>query len=134
MRTALLSAYAATYIDVTLAVRQGNFRSAVLGRHAIAPALDQLQLAAEQYLRLGVVPVGVPVLGARVTSLRLDETPMEAVVASCPGAPTLVARGTGKPVAFRALPSNPVTVDLQTFQGRWVVSFFKVDRSKTCSA
>jgi len=134
IRPALLSAYAATYTDVEVAVRDGSIRSAALGRHAIPPALDQLQQAVEQYLNLGVVPVGVPSLNARVASVNLGAIPGQAVVASCPSAPRLVNRRTGQPVPFKALPANPVTVDLQTVQGHWVVTFFKVDRSKTCSA
>ena len=114
-------------------MREGSIHSAALGRHAISPALNQLQQGVEQYLNLGVVPVGIPSLHARVASVSLGSIPAQAVVASCPAAPRLVNRKTGQPVPFKALPANPVTVDLQTVHGHWVVSFFKVDRSKTCS-
>jgi hypothetical protein len=128
-----LAAYAATYTDVTAAVRAGDAKSALLKRHAIPPALSQLQQGVTQYLQLGVLPVGVPNLHAQVTSINLDEAPMQAVVASCPAAPRLVSAKTGKPVSFKSLPANPVTVDLETVQGRWVVSFFKVDRTRACA-
>ncbi|MHB1887250.1 MAG: hypothetical protein ACYCVV_20105 [Acidimicrobiales bacterium] len=134
IRPTLLAAYAATYTDVEAAVREGSIHSTTLGRHAIPPALDQLQQGVEQYLNIGVVPVGVPSLNARIASVNLGVSPAQAVVAACPAAPRLVSRKTSKPVPFKALPANPVTVDLQTVQGHWVVSFFKVDRSKTCSA
>lgn len=115
-------------------MREGSIHSAALARHAIPPALDQLQQGVEQYLNLGVVPVGLPELHSRVTSVNLGARPAQAVVASCPSAPRLVNRKTSQPVSFKALPANPVTVDLETVQGHWVVTFFKVDRSKTCSA
>lgn len=130
----LVAAYAGTYADVTAAVRQRNIHSAALARHAIPPAEYELQTDVEQYLRLDVVPVGVPALHAHVVSVDLTANPQQAILAACPGAPRLVDRSTGKPVAARALPSNPFTVTLQTTQGRWVVSYFKIDRSKNCSA
>lgn len=129
----LLAAYAATYADVESAVRAGKVDSAGLGRHAVDGALDQLRQGVEQYLNLGVVPIGVPELHAHVTSMALNISPAQAVVDSCPSAPRLVNRKTGEPVTFKALPANPVTVDLQTVQGSWVVSLFKVDRTRTCS-
>lgn len=91
----------------------------------IPPALDQLQQGVEQYLNLGVVPVGVSALHARVASVNVGANPAQAVVASCPSSPRLVNRKTNKPVPFKALPANPVTVDLQTVQGHWVVSFLQ---------
>lgn len=66
--------------------------------------------------------------------MNVGANPAQSVVASCLSSPRLVNRKTNKPVPFKALPANPVTVDLQTVQGHWVVSFFKVDRSKTCSS
>lgn len=131
--SSLFAAYAGTYVDVETAVRVGKVDSAVLGQHAVDGALDQLRQGVEQYLNLGVLPIGVPDLHARVSSVDLDTSPAQAVVSSCPAAPRLVNRETGKPVTFKALPANPVTVDLQTLQGRWVVAFFKVDRSRSCS-
>lgn len=130
----LVAAYAGTYADVTAAVRQRNIHSAALARHAIPPAEYELQTDVEQYLRLDVVPVGVPALHAHVVSVDLSANPQQAILAACPGAPRLIDRSTGKPVTARALPSNPFTVTLQTTQGRWVVSYFKIDRSKNCSA
>lgn len=94
----LLAAYAATYADVEAAVRAGNVDSAGLGRHAVDGALDQLRQGVEQYLNLGVVPIGVPELHAHVTSVELDISPAQAVVDSCPSAPRLVNRKTGEPV------------------------------------
>ncbi len=132
-QTTLLAAYAATYHDVETAVRAGKVDSPALGQHAVDGALDQLRQGVEQYLNLGVLPVGVPVLHAHVTSVDLDTNPAQAVVASCPSAPRLVNRKTGQPVTFKALPANPVTVDLETVQGQWVVSLFTVDRSRSCS-
>ena len=134
IRPALLSAYAATYTDVETAVREGSIHSPALARHAIPPAEYELQGDVEQYLKLGVVPVGVPELHARVTSINLSANPQQAVLAACPGAPRLVDIKTGGPITSHSLPPNPFTVTLQTLQGRWVVSYFKVDRSKTCSA
>lgn len=129
----LVSVYAATYTDVEAAVRVGGIHSASLSRHAVAPALNQLQFAVEQYLRVGVVPVGVPSLDARVTAVNTDENPMEAVLVACPAAPPLVSLSTGKPVAFRAIARNPITVDLQSARGRWVVSYLDVNRKLTCA-
>jgi len=128
-----VSVYAATYSDVALAVRVGSIHSVSLTRHAIAPALDQLQQGVEQYLTLGVVPVGVPSLHARVVSVSLVSSPADAVLSACPGSPALVSRTTHQPVKFRSLPPNPVKVDLQIVAGRWVVSLFEVDRRRTCS-
>ena len=115
-------------------MREGSIHSAALARHAIPPAEYELQGDVEQYLKLGVVPVGVPALHARVTSINLSANPEQAVLAACPGAPRLVDIKTGGPITSHSLPPNPFTVTLQTLQGRWVVSYFKVDRSKTCSA
>lgn len=130
---AALAAYTGTYADVEAAVRAGDASSPLLGRHAIPPAEYQLQSDAEQYLKLGVVPVGMPALHAQVASLDLAESPQQAIVTACPGAPRLVDLKTGQPVAAQALPPNPFTVTLQTTQGHWAVSYFKIDRSKTCS-
>jgi hypothetical protein len=132
-QTSLLAAYAATYDDVETAVRVGKVDSPALGQHAVDGALDQLRQGVEQYLNLGVLPVGVPALHAHVTSVDLETTPAQAVVASCPSAPRLVNRKTGKPDPFKTLPANPVTVDMETVQGHWVVSLFQVDRSRSCS-
>ncbi|MHB8341739.1 MAG: hypothetical protein ACYDB7_11285 [Mycobacteriales bacterium] len=129
----LVSAYAATYGDVEAAVRQGDAQSRVLARHAIPPAEYELQGDVEQYLKLGITPVGVPDLHARVLSVNLTLVPEEAVLVSCPGAQRLVYRSSGKPVTVRRLPSNPFTVSLQMVNGRWVVSYFQANRSKTCT-
>lgn len=128
-----MSVYAATYTDVEAAVRAGRIHSASLSGHAVAPALNQLQFAVEQYLRVGVVPVGVPPLDARVTGVHTDENPMEAVLTACPASPPLVSLSTGKPVAFRAIARNLVTVDFQSARGRWVVSYLDVNRKLTCA-
>lgn len=130
----LLAAYEGTYSDVEAAVRKHDASSALLARHAIPPAEDQLQTDVEQYLKLGVVPAGVPALHATVTSLELSSSPEQATLTSCPAALRLLDLKTGKPVKSRSLPPNPFTVTLQTTQGHWVVSYFKADRSKTCSA
>ena len=106
----------------------------MLARHAIPPAEYQLQTSVEQYLKLGVVPSGVPQLHAEVVSVDLTGSPEQATLASCPAALSLLDLKTGKAVVSRSLPPNPFTVTLQTMQGHWVVSYFKVDRSKTCSA
>lgn len=131
---AVIAAYTGTYADVEDAVRAGSLDSSALGRHATGAAVDQLKQGVEQYINLGVVPVGVPVLHARVTSVVLAANPPEAVIAACPAAPALVNLKSGQPVQSKALPPNPVTVNLQTLQGHWVVSLFTADRSKTCSA
>lgn len=131
---AVIAAYTGTYADVEDAVRAGSLDSPALGRHATGAAVAQLKQGVEQYLNLGVVPVGVPVLHARVTSLMLGASPPAAVIAACPAAPALVNLKSGQPVQSKALPPNLVTVNLQTLQGHWVVSLFTVDRSKTCSA
>ena len=130
---AVLAAYAATYDDVTAAVRAHDSQSSLLSRHAVPPAEYELQSDVEQYLKLGVVPVGAPDLHARVTSLTAGGTSSAATVAACPDAPQLVDSSTGQPVSASPLPPNPFTVTLETVQGRWVVSEFKVDRSATCS-
>lgn len=129
----LLAAYEGTYTDVEAAVRKHDSNSPLLGRHAIAPAEYQLQTAVEQYLRLGVVPAGVPALHARVMSLDLSASPEQATLKSCPAAVQLVDLKTGKPAKSRSLPPNPFTVTLQTVQGRWKVSYFKANRRATCS-
>lgn len=129
----LIAAYEGTYADVEAAVMAGKAESPFLARHAVPPAEYQLQTDVEQYLKLGVVPAGVPKLHADVASLDLTSSPEQATLTSCPAALKLVNLKTGEPVASRSLPSNPFTVTLQTMQGHWVVSYFKVDRSKTCS-
>lgn len=129
----VLSAYVATYADVTAAVRQRNAMSKVLGRHAMPPAEYQLQQGVAEYLKLGVVPVGVPALRAKVTSLNMGASPPNAIVSSCPSASRLVDASTGRAVRSHVTALNPVTVDLQLTRDRWVVTFFKVDRQATCS-
>lgn len=129
----MVAAYTSTYADVEAAVRAGSAQSPLLGRHAIPPAEYQLQTDVEQYLKLGVVPVGVPDLHAKVVSLDLTGSPQQAEIAACPSAPQLAYLQNGKPATTTSLPPNPFTVTLQTTQGHWVVSYFKIDRSKTCS-
>lgn len=133
VQSLLLAAYDGTYTDVEAAVRKHDSNSPLLGRHAVPPAKFQLQTDVEQYLKLGVVPVGIPALHAKVASLDLTTSPNQAILTACPGAPRLVDLKTGKPVKERALPPNPFTVTLQTTQGHWAVSYFKINRSKTCS-
>lgn len=108
--------------------------SPLLARHAIPPAEYQLQTDVGQYLKLGVVPAGVPQLHVVVAALDLTSSPEQATLTACPAALQLLDLKTGKPVASRSLPPNPFTVTLQTVQGRWVVNYFKAERSKTCSA
>jgi hypothetical protein len=129
----LIAAYVGTYTDVEAAVRRHDASSPLLARHAIPPAEYQLQTDVEQYLKLGVLPAGVPALHARVASLALAGSSPQATLIACPAALRLLDLKTGKPVKSRSLPPNPFTVTLQTVQGRWVVSFFKADRNKTCS-
>jgi hypothetical protein len=129
----VIAAYIATYADVTAAVRQRDAMSKVLGRHAIPPAEFQLQQGAAEYLKLGVIPVGVPSLHAKVTSIDVGASPPNAIVTACPQASRLVDARTGHAVATRATALNPVTVDLQLTRGRWLVTFFKVDRKATCA-
>jgi hypothetical protein len=133
-QASLIAAYKGTYYDVEAAVKAGNAMSPLLARHSIPPAEYQLQTDVGQYLKLGVVPSGVPQLHAEVASLDLSSSPEQATLTSCPAALKLLDLKTGKAVTSRSLPPNPFTVTLQTRQGHWVVSYFKVDRSKTCSA
>jgi hypothetical protein len=133
VQRSLVAAYEGTYADVEAAVRKGDANSPLLARHAVPPAEYQLQTDVEQYLKLGVVPAGVPALHVRVASLDLASSPEQATLTSCPAALRLVDLRTGKAVSSRSLPPNPFTVTLQTMQGHWVVSYFKADRSKTCS-
>jgi hypothetical protein len=133
VQASLIAAYEGTYTDVEAAVRAGKTNSPLLARHAIPPAEYQLQTAVGQYLKLGAVPAGIPELHAEVASLDLTSSPEQATVTSCPAELKLTDLKTGKAVASRSLPPNPFTVTLQTSQGHWVVSYFKVDRSKTCS-
>lgn len=129
----MIAAYNATFADVEAAVRAGDAQSPLLGRHAIPPAEYQLQTDVEQFLKLGVVPAGAPVLHAKVTSLDLTGVPEQATLVSCPEALRLLDLRTGQLVTSKSLPPNPFTVTLQTTLGRWVVSYFQADRSKTCS-
>jgi hypothetical protein len=133
VQSLLIAAYEGTYTDVEAAVRKHNSSSPLLAQHAIGPAKYQLQTAVEQYLRLGVVPAGVPALHATVTSLDLSSSPEQATLKSCPAAIKLLDLKTGKPAKSKSLPPNPFTVTLQTVQGRWKVSYFKADRRTTCS-
>lgn len=133
VQSLLLAAYEGTYTDVEAAVRKHDSNSPLLGRHAVPPAKFQLQTDVEQYLRLGVVPAGVPALHAVVASLDETSSPETATLTSCPAVLRLLDLKTGKPVQSKSLPPNPFTVTLQTSQGHWVVSYFKVNRRKTCS-